>query len=97
MGNCTYENDGINPQPCSANFNTEQANRTDNLSYIPRSLDDDRIIKTVRKTPWLFDSVIKAEPTTFDAVSKDDPHPSDKGSEQLAQMFTAEVKRRGWL
>ena len=47
MGNCTYENDGINPQPCSANFNTEQANRTDNLSYIPRSLDDDRMIKTV--------------------------------------------------
>jgi len=47
MGNCTYENDGINTQPCSATFNTEQANRTDNLSYIPRSLDEDRMIKTV--------------------------------------------------
>ena len=57
----------------------------------------DKIIKTVSKTPWLFDNVIKAEPTTFDTVSKDDPHPSNKGSKQLAQMFTAEVKRRGWL
>ena len=44
MGNCTYENDGINTQPCSATFNTEQANRTDNLS---RSLDDERMIKRV--------------------------------------------------
>ena len=44
MGNCTYENDGINPQPCSANFNTEQANRTDNLS---RSLDDERMIQRI--------------------------------------------------
>lgn len=57
----------------------------------------DKIVKTVSKTPWLFDNFIKAEPTAFDTVSKDDPHPSNKGSEQLAQMFTAEVKRRGWL
>ena len=57
----------------------------------------DSIIKTVSKTPWLFNNVIKAEPTAFDCVSKDDPHPSNKGSEQLAQMFTAEVKRRGWI
>ena len=57
----------------------------------------DSIIKTVSKTPWLFNNVIKAQPTDFDTVSKDDPHPSNKGSEQLAQMFTAEVKKRGWI
>ena len=57
----------------------------------------DSIVKTIRKTPWLSNNVIKAEPVSFDCVSKDDPHPSNKGSEQLAQMFTAEVKRRGWL
>ena len=44
VGNCTFEKDGINAQPCSGNLNTEQANRTDNLS---RSLDDERMIKTV--------------------------------------------------
>ena len=44
VGNCTFENDGINAQPCSGNLNTEQANRTDNLS---RSLDDERMIKRV--------------------------------------------------
>ena len=57
----------------------------------------DKIVKTVSKTPWLFDNFIKAEPTAFDTVSKDDPHPSNKGSKELSQMFTAEVKRRGWL
>ena len=44
VGNCTFENDGVNAQPCSSNLNTEQANRTDNLS---RSLDDERMIKRV--------------------------------------------------
>ena len=44
VGNCTFENDGINPQPCSGNLNTEQTNRTDNLSS---SLDDERMIQRI--------------------------------------------------
>ena len=55
------------------------------------------ITKTVSKTPWLFGNVLKAQPQNFHTVSDDDPHPSNKGSEQLAQMFTAEVKKRGWI
>jgi len=64
---------------------------------IAKDFNLESIVKTVSKTPWLFGNVLKAQPQNFHTVSDNDPHPNDKGSLELATMFYAEVKRRGWI